>query len=287
MSCGSATSPEASCNAVDADWSRAAWRTPVISSKASATAQAIATVIGNHCTRWVRDRRAIRYSTARIRTLGLEADPDAAALGLVVTERAGVIAAATHRRQGGAIKNARGTRFHHLRLVRAALAVEQELDHDVAGLPGLQGLRRVRGAQWLDRLGGQELRLHGRASTDRRRSRRRGRGRRRPLAGRVNVRLQLAAGAGELIAAAVVGGSAQQLLRQLELRGAAGALCARQKCELQLVLHAERQRALGVQLHQRLGQLAPILAGGLEQRASADRGARPGAERVELRRGVV
>src|SRR5258706_4683426 len=146
MSCGSATSPEATCKAVEADCSRAARRTPVTSSSASATAQAIATVIGNHCTRWVRDRRAIRYSTAKIRTLGLEADAHAAAPGRLAAERAGVVTAAGHGRHGGGIENARRTRFDHLRLARAALAVEHELDDDVAGFPGLQGLRRGRGA---------------------------------------------------------------------------------------------------------------------------------------------
>src|SRR5258707_6399232 len=146
MSCGSATSPEATCKAVEADCSRAARRTPVTSSSASATAQAIATVIGNHCTRWVRDRRAIRYSTAKIRTLGLEADAHAAAPGRLAAERAGVVTAAGHGRDGGGIENARRTPFDHLRFARAAPAVEHELDDDVAGFPGLQGLRRGRGA---------------------------------------------------------------------------------------------------------------------------------------------
>src|SRR5258706_1882284 len=188
MSCGSATSPEATCKAVEADCSRAARRTPVTSSSASATAQAIATVIGNHCTRWVRDRRAIRYSTAKIRTLGLEADAHAAAPGRLAAERAGVVTAAGHGRHGGGIENARRTRFDHLRLARAALAVEHELDDDVAGFPGLQGLRRVTGAEWV--LGGVGAgippRPGGRGRRPRRRGRR-GRARGAPPAGRASA----------------------------------------------------------------------------------------------------
>src|SRR5258707_7914401 len=125
MSCGSATSPEATCNAVEADCRRAARRTPVNSNSASATAQAIATVIGNHGTRWVRDRRAIRYSTAKIPTLALEADPVAAPLGLVVTAPADVIPAAAHPRHGRPIQNDLGARFHHHPLFHHSPALAQ------------------------------------------------------------------------------------------------------------------------------------------------------------------
>src|SRR5258707_11971997 len=111
MSCGSATSPEATCNAVEADCRRAARRTPVNSNSASATAQAIATVIGNHCTRWVRDRRGIRYSTAKIRTLRFEADPDTGAPGPLARGRAGVVTAAGHGRPGGRLDYSRGDRL--------------------------------------------------------------------------------------------------------------------------------------------------------------------------------